>query len=56
MALSEDLLNILVCPVCREPMDLVWEGKGLKCRVCKRVYPIQDDVPIMLRDAAKVEE
>jgi uncharacterized protein len=30
-------------------------GESLKCGECRRVYPIQDDIPIMLIDSAKVE-
>ena len=32
------------------------DGTGLKCLECKRVYPIRDDVPVMLIDEAKIEE
>jgi uncharacterized protein YbaR (Trm112 family) len=28
----------------------------LKCVQCKRVYPIRNDIPVMLIDEAKVEE
>jgi uncharacterized protein len=31
------------------------DGKSLKCGECRRVYPVQDDIPIMLVDAAKIE-
>ena len=53
--IPEDLLNVLVCPVCKKPVILTRNGKGLKCGQCLRLYPIQDDIPIMLVDAATVE-
>jgi LSD1 subclass zinc finger protein len=56
MAVSQDLLDILVCPVCKEPVRLTPDQSGLKCSVCKRVYPIRDDIPVMLVDEAKIEE
>jgi len=28
----------------------------LKCVECKRVYPIRDDIPVMLVDEATIEE
>jgi uncharacterized protein YbaR (Trm112 family) len=34
---------------------LVHDGAGLKCETCKRVYPIKDDIPVMLLDEASVE-
>ena len=46
---------MLVCPVCREPVVLEENGSGLKCGKCWRVYPIQDDIPIMLVDKATIE-
>jgi uncharacterized protein len=55
MALSKDLLEILVCPVCKAQVILKEDGSGLKCVECKRVYPVRDDIPIMLKDQATIE-
>ncbi len=55
MAISEKLLDILVCPVCKAKVVLKEDGSGLKCVECKRVYPIRDDIPIMLKDEASIE-
>ena len=30
-------------------------GAGLRCAQCKRVYPVRDDIPIMLPEEATVE-
>lgn len=56
MAISEHLLEILVCPACRARVELKADGSGLKCVKCKRVYPIRDDIPVMLIDEATIEE
>ena len=56
MAISPDLLEMLVCPVCKKPVTLLDDQSGLKCVQCKRVYPIRDEIPVMLIDEAKVEE
>ena len=56
MALSKDLLEILVCPLCTADLDLKPDNSGLKCVQCHRVYPIRDDIPVMLVDEAKIEE
>ncbi len=55
MAISEDLLEILACPACKCEVQLVQDGKGLKCIECHRVYPIRDDIPVMLIDQATIE-
>ena len=56
MAISEDLLEILACPACKAKVELKADGSGLKCVECKRVYPIRDDIPVMLIDEATVED
>ncbi len=55
MAISQELLDILVCPLCKEPVKLTPNGQGLKCVKCRRVYPIRDDIPVMLIDEAQIE-
>jgi len=55
MAVDPALLKILVCPKCLEPVTLVHDGAGLKCAKCRRVYPVKDDIPIMLADEATIE-
>ena len=48
MAISKDLLDILVCPVCKTPIELLQDENGLRCPACRLVYPIRDDIPVML--------
>jgi uncharacterized protein YbaR (Trm112 family) len=55
MPISQELLDILVCPLCKAPVKLTADGQGLKCGQCRRVYPIKDDIPVMLVDDAKLE-
>ena len=55
MALDPELLEILACPHCKTPVVLVKNGSALKCDTCKRVYPIKDDIPVMLIDEATIE-
>ena len=54
MAISKELLDILVCPVCKTPVRLTPNNSGLKCQTCHRVYPIRDDIPVMLIDEATI--
>ena len=56
MAVDPELLEILACPNCKTPVVLVHDGAGLKCQECHHVYPIKDDIPVMLIDEATVEE
>jgi uncharacterized protein YbaR (Trm112 family) len=53
--IPQELLDLLVCPVCQKPLILGAHGESLKCGECRRVYPIQDDIPIMLVGAATID-
>lgn len=53
MALSRELLDILVCPQCKGELELVESGSGLTCHSCRLRYPIRDDIPVMLVDEAE---
>ncbi len=55
MPVDAELLEILACPLCKTPVALVKQGTALKCASCHRVYPIKDDIPVMLIDEATVE-
>ncbi len=55
MALDPLLLEILACPVCKTSVALTAGGDGLKCAQCHRVYPIRDNIPVMLVDQASTE-
>jgi uncharacterized protein len=50
--IPKDLLEILVCPLCKKPLALKDNGESLKCGQCHRVYPIRDNIPILLIDQA----
>lgn len=55
MAVSEELLALLVCPLCRVKVELVEDKQGLLCPACRRLYPIRDGIPVMLPDEARTE-
>ncbi|HEY6387875.1 MAG TPA: Trm112 family protein [Candidatus Acidoferrum sp.] len=56
MGIPTELLEILVCPLCKTPVTLTADNSGLKCETCRRVYPVRDDIPVMLVEEAKIEE
>ncbi|PKO84217.1 MAG: tetraacyldisaccharide 4'-kinase [Betaproteobacteria bacterium HGW-Betaproteobacteria-11] len=47
------LLEILVCPVCKGPLDYRKPAAELVCKGCKLAYPVKDDIPVMLEDEAR---
>jgi uncharacterized protein YbaR (Trm112 family) len=56
MAIPKYALDILVCPICKTRVELLSDGSGLKCVTCRRVYPVRDDIPVMLPEEAKIAE
>ncbi len=52
MAISKELLDILACPKCKGDIQLTAKQDGLVCNACKLMYPIKDDIPVMLIDEA----
>ena len=53
MSLSPQLLEILVCPKCKGPLEYRRDESALVCASCRLSYPIRDDIPVMLIDEAK---
>lgn len=52
MAIDKELLDILACPKCKGDLSLTDKKDGLICDNCHLLYPIKDDIPIMLIDEA----
>ena len=51
--MDHKLLDILVCPACKGRLHMSADKTGLICRADRLVYPIEDNIPIMLVDQAK---
>ena len=48
------LLEILACPLCKA--DVVLKDEGVVCTSCGRIFPVKDDIPIMLVEEARLDE
>lgn len=53
MPVSQELLDILACPKCKQPVKLNEASDGLVCEACRLEYPVMDDIPVMLIDEAR---
>ena len=49
--LDKKLLDLLVCPVSKGPLEQI--GDELVCKVSKLAYPIKDGIPVMLPEEAR---
>ena len=52
MPLNKELLQILACPKCKGGLEPLSQEEGLKCAACGLVYPVRDEIPVMLIDEA----
>jgi len=53
MAISQELLDIIVCPRCKGNLRLSDTKDGLVCEACELLYEIRDDIPILLIEEAR---
>jgi uncharacterized protein len=53
--ISQDLLDLIVCPACKKDLELKSDPEALKCTACRRVYPVRDGLPVLLIDEATIE-
>ena len=55
MGLPADLLQILACPLCRQPVEEEAGGERLRCvnaKECGLRYPVREGIPVMLIEEA----
>jgi len=53
--LSQELLDILACPVCKGELEYKKKANKLYCAKCKHNYPIKEGIPILLPPEKKEE-
>lgn len=46
------LIELLVCPVCKGPLQRGEEGQALVCPADRLAFPIRDGIPVMLENEA----
>ena len=51
--MDSKLLDILACPKCKGDLRVTEKQDGLLCEACHLLYPIKDDIPIMLIEEAQ---
>lgn len=54
MALDYKLLEIVACPVCKGKLNYDKDRSELVCRADKLAYPVEDDIPVLLENRARL--
>ncbi len=52
------LLNLLVCPICKGPLEPLRNADALRvtelaCRADRLAFPLRDGIPVMLESEAR---
>lgn len=51
--MDSKLLEILVCPICKGPLEYRKDSLELVCRADGLAFPIRDGIPVMLEEEAR---
>jgi uncharacterized protein YbaR (Trm112 family) len=51
--IDSQLLEVLVCPMCKGPLQWQKSDQVLICRAERLAYPIRDGIPVMLEEEAR---
>ena len=57
MTLDHRLIELLVCPICKGPLELRRDAElkpvDLACRADRLAFPIRDGIPVMVEHEAR---
>lgn len=51
--LDKQLLDVLVCPLCKKPLIYKEKNQELICKADRLAYAISDGIPVMLEQEAR---
>ncbi|MGB0468498.1 MAG: Trm112 family protein [Pontibacterium sp.] len=51
--MDKKLIEMLVCPVSKAPLEWNAETEELVCRASGLAYPVRDGIPVMLEEEAR---
>jgi uncharacterized protein len=50
------MLELLVCPICKGPLEHLRDSQELACRADRLAFPVRDGLPVMLESQARPYE
>lgn len=56
MKITQEFVDTMICPACGSKVRLKEDGSAVKCVACRRAYPIEDEIIVMLPEKATVED
>ena len=56
MKITEEFVEMMICPACRAKVRLRDDRGAVVCTGCRRVYPIEGEIIVMLPEKATIED
>ena len=56
MEIDQEFVDRMICPACGGRLRLKEGGAGIKCAGCRRVYPVENEIIVMLPEKATIED
>ncbi len=56
MEITQEFVELMICPACQAQLRLQPDGSAIKCGACRRVYAIKDNIPDMLVEHATIDD
>jgi uncharacterized protein YbaR (Trm112 family) len=56
MKVTEEFVEKMICPACGAKVRLKADASAIKCEGCRRVYPIEGEIIVMLPEKATIED
>jgi uncharacterized protein YbaR (Trm112 family) len=53
---TEEFVEKMICPACGAKVRLREDASAIKCEGCRRVYPIEGEIIVMLPEKATIED
>jgi len=53
MTISDELLDKLACPACKNKLNYESDSNRLACKICLLAFPIIDEIPVLLVSEAE---
>jgi uncharacterized protein YbaR (Trm112 family) len=51
--IDKKLLEILACPLCKQPVQYFEQQQEFICRFDRLAFPIKEGIPVMLQEEAR---
>lgn len=56
MKITQEFVDMMICPACGSKVRLKEDASVVKCDSCRRAYPVEGEIVVMLPEKATLED